>query len=161
MPCMRKATSVNSLPLLQAYTTHLFQLPFASILDQQMPSWHSWRNRLSIFTPSGDLGNGQKRSTQLEQGDEIFWRSRHLKGGGNPSKFVKVGNVSYTMMHWYCLVSSAVSLFAQLLSDKTESRGTLYSVCTVALSKTSLFSYFANVSGKGINMLCAKWITAN
>lgn len=27
--------------------------------------------------------------------------------------------------------------------------------------KTSLFSFFANVCGTGINMLCAKWITAN
>lgn len=42
------------------------------------------------------------------------------------------------------------------------------SVCTLPLSlslsppwKTSLFSFFANVCGTGINMLCAKWITAN
>lgn len=27
--------------------------------------------------------------------------------------------------------------------------------------KTSLYSFFANVCGTGINMLCAKWITAN
>lgn len=39
------------------------------------------------------------------------------------------------------------------------------SVCTPLPSlprwKTSLFSFFANVCGRGINMLCAKWITAN
>lgn len=58
---------------------------------------------------------------------------------------------------WFHHLSPSLPNFYQT----RQKAGTLYSVCTVALSKTSLFSYFANVSGKGINMLCAKWITAN
>lgn len=53
------------------------------------------------------------------------------------SKFVKVRNVSDTMMHWYCLVSSTVSLFAQLLSDKTESRHSLF--CMHSSSLQNIF----------------------
>lgn len=58
---------------------------------------------------------------------------------------------------WFHHLSPTLPNFYQTRQEA----GTLYSVCTVALSKTSLFSFFANVSGKGINMLCAKWITAN
>lgn len=58
---------------------------------------------------------------------------------------------------WFHRLSPTLPNFYQTRQEA----GTLYSVCTVALSKTSLFSFFANVSGKGINMLCAKWITAN
>lgn len=90
-------------------------------------------------------------------------RAESLQKGGLPenSKLYWVWDLSYIPwcfgIVWFHHLSPTLPNFYQTRQEA----GTLYSVCTVALSKTSLFSFFANVSGKGINMLCAKWITAN
>lgn len=90
-------------------------------------------------------------------------RAQSLQKCGLPenSQLHQVWDLSYIPwcfgIVWFHHLSPTSPNFYQTRQEA----GTLYSVCTVALSKTSLFSFFANVSGKGINMLCAKWITAN
>lgn len=142
---MGKVTSVKvpvipSLPTppspQQPQSINLFGMRFASMYQKHHPYSHGREHSgMYTFLPAGAFGKGQMQFVQLEQGDEIFWRFKHLKK--NPLKFVKVRNVSYTMMHWHCLVSSAVSLFAQLLSDKTESRHSLF--CMHSSSLKNIF----------------------
>lgn len=88
------------------------------------------------FLPSPiltDFGNSQN---EVNDQNKVLWYSRD-PGTWKTPNLLQSGMQSYTMMLWYCLVSSSVSLFAQLLSDKTESRHSLF--CMHSSSLKNIF----------------------
>lgn len=91
-----------------------------------------WRESLPwiSFQTSGTTQNDPHNSTQGRKSAKM-WASRKLQ------IILSLRLRLYTVMLWYCLVSSSVSHFAQLLSDKTGSRHSLF--CMHSSSLKNIF----------------------